>query len=824
MASPSAQAALAPALGWVYFRRGDDGAGGPHWSRPTVQHSILLSSSGMLEYYETAAAAGHPPVGSLSLVRAVITPLGSSVAGGTAALQVKLAEGNVVHIETTDDAERDRWCFELNLAGLRAASSELHSVAASTPASRASSPAPRAPDPPPQQEQLQQPLQQSALSGARQPYMRTYSQEARTAPPPPSAAAPPPPAPPAISTPVSPPLASSERGLGVSSATSANSAYRGGGGGSLRASASLGASNTLRPQQQQRQQQRQQQQQLDADEEVEQQQQYVAVEPARASAPDPTVRKPIGLMWADENRHDRLERQRLPAPSRLPPPSSYSSVRRLSPPRSARSELTSPPSPATSTTVKRPNWGAIASFIDGASVFAVSRMWSDLIGIFAFGLHAVPFCGGFLEDPCTPDASAKAQFVYALGCVPVAGLLKHLSEGRYKNMPGASMVPTMMGYFVGWAVGSAFLKVLLETAEANPALCSETTGCTGLNIFYSLGVTFGAAFVIILLQPYSQDIDCGDGECVNWFEDWLEDIWQLVIRGASATSMVLWYHTAAHYASAGTDGASNFAKTNLLACFTLVTFFFGSLLSLKLEQAEEYLRGLQRQAPASWRAALVRYSDVLQNLLGYVCGCLSTDVITEVFSSLNDGPTLAVFITNLGITAASTLICAFYLSHSGTASIAITNNGDADRDQVEAFFITNSMGFFVGWKWLVVARDLVTMVGLLLRGLLSPFGVTSAQDHVTQLAAVLLACPFLTLGVWWLQLQTRGLAGETGPTARAEKEKQEMTEERKMRKATVAAADSYWANSCVSGRSAVSPGWRRAPNGNRMLRSTAQLN
>ena len=70
--------------------------------------------------------------------------------------------------------------------------------------------------------------------------------------------------------------------------------------------------------------------------------------------------------------------------------------------------------------VKRTNWSAIASFIDGASIF-VSYMWSDLIASFAFSLHKIPFCGGFLDDPCTDEAPAAAQFLYALACVPVAG-------------------------------------------------------------------------------------------------------------------------------------------------------------------------------------------------------------------------------------------------------------------------------------------------------------------------------------------------------------------------------------------------------------------
>ena len=71
---------------------------------------------------------------------------------------------------------------------------------------------------------------------------------------------------------------------------------------------------------------------------------------------------------------------------------------------------------------------AVAGFVEGAAVFAISRMWSDLVASFVFGLHAIPFCGGFLETSCTAEASASTQFLYALGCVPLASLVKHLAE------------------------------------------------------------------------------------------------------------------------------------------------------------------------------------------------------------------------------------------------------------------------------------------------------------------------------------------------------------------------------------------------------------
>ena len=176
--------------------------------------------------------------------------------------------------------------------------------------------------------------------------------------------------------------------------------------------------------------------------------------------------------------------------------------------------------------------------------------------------------------------------------------------------------------------------------------------------------------------------------------------------------------------------------------------------------------------------AAIRYSDVLQNLLAFVCGCLFTDVITTAFSSLNAGPTPPVFVANVCITLGFTLGASLYLAASKDHTIS------ADREDVEAFFLVNSAAFFVGWMWLVVARDLVTMVGLAFRWLLSPFGVTGANDDAVQFVAVLIAAPACTAGAWWLQLTMQARLGSAsrGPTAVAQREKEEMRHERRLLK------------------------------------------
>ena len=112
----------------------------------------------------------------------------------------------------------------------------------------------------------------------------------------------------------------------------------------------------------------------------------------------------------------------------------------------------------------------VVDFLESAAVFALSRMWSDLISAFIFGLHAIPYCGGFVATACAPEASSSAQFIYAAIAVPVAGLLKHLAESSgLTERPGMyDDIPMMLKYVVGWGFGNAVQKWLIEIKEANP--------------------------------------------------------------------------------------------------------------------------------------------------------------------------------------------------------------------------------------------------------------------------------------------------------------------------------------------------------------------
>lgn len=210
------------------------------------------------------------------------------------------------------------------------------------------------------------------------------------------------------------------------------------------------------------------------------------------------------------------------SPESSPPPPSYSPpppLPRSPPPRSPPPRSPSHPTSKTESSSASESWGAVASFVDGAAVFAVSRMWSDLVGAFLFELHPLPFCGdSFLRRPCAPDAPSRAQFLYAVALVPLAGLGKHLAESRFAHVPGIGLLPTMIGYVVGWAFANAFQQGLVEIARDNPGLCDGASGCLGLNTAYSVLVTMVAALLMLVLHPYTQSVECGDSALVDWLE------------------------------------------------------------------------------------------------------------------------------------------------------------------------------------------------------------------------------------------------------------------------------------------------------------------
>ena len=406
----------------------------------------------------------------------------------------------------------------------------------------------------------------------------------------------------------------------------------------------------------------------------------------------------------------------------------------------------------------------VADFLEGAAVFVLSRMWSDLISAFLFGLHAIPYCGGFVATACAVEASSYDQFIYAACAVPVAGFIKNLVETTgITRLPGMyDDIPMILKYIVGWAFGNACQQWLVETKAANPGLC-DGDDCTLVNVGFATAMTVFSAMVVLILKPFADRIEWGDGACTNFFEDLLEDVIQMVIRGLEVVSMVLWYYTA--YNLTHTEYTSPF-QTHMDLFWAFAMTFVGALVMVLLESMEQSVKKIKAAELISadaphWSDAVVQLSDVVQNVFGFVTGCAWSDWLFETATSLGKQPTWDVILTNLLLVCVITILSCYWLIMNASSdgledSLTMTEEEKrkkaeakaTDRGEVEKAFFSGALGFFVLGGWLVVVRNLFAPFMVAIEHLIeyedehAGFSVpTKTGDTV----AVLLFAPFFTI-------------------------------------------------------------------------------
>ena len=177
---------------------------------------------------------------------------------------------------------------------------------------------------------------------------------------------------------------------------------------------------------------------------------------------------------------------------------------------------------------KGQNVKAVSDFIEGATVFTISRMWSDVITSMVLRLHEIPYCGDFMATACVAEAPARSQFMFANIMALVAGTCKYLSDGSGLSARAGMWgdIPMILYYIVGWAFGNAMVKQLVELTSAHPSVCHSQTDCTVFNIFFSTVVTACAAFIMTLIEPYTSKVECGDGVVIDTIELVLQDVWK----------------------------------------------------------------------------------------------------------------------------------------------------------------------------------------------------------------------------------------------------------------------------------------------------------
>uniref|UniRef100_A0A7S0P5Z9 Uncharacterized protein n=1 Tax=Calcidiscus leptoporus TaxID=127549 RepID=A0A7S0P5Z9_9EUKA len=121
---------------------------------------------------------------------------------------------------------------------------------------------------------------------------------------------------------------------------------------------------------------------------------------------------------------------------------------------------------------------------------------------------------------------------------------------------------------------------------------------------------------------------------------------------------------------------------------------------------------------ASVRATLLQSLSLMEATLGWVSGCAWTNaVVASPYFAFQAFPTVPGCIKNGGSALLLTCCGVGWLVASGSGSATrMDDRQRGKREEVERYFATNAMGFFVGWSWLVFLRSLSTQfarVGML---------------------------------------------------------------------------------------------------------------
>jgi hypothetical protein len=357
---------------------------------------------------------------------------------------------------------------------------------------------------------------------------------------------------------------------------------------------------------------------------------------------------------------------------------------------------------------------AVATNLEGVAVFVLSRMWSDMISAFIFGLHAIPYCGGFIKAACKEEASSWAQLEYTLIILPIAGLLKHLAEwSGLTKLPGMyDDIPMILKYIVGWAFGNTVVQYMNELKLEDG--CGDD--CTGFEVWFTVMWTAIVGGMMIFIFPLTKVIEFGNGPVVNFVEDLLEDILDMVVRCFDVSIMCVWATTFTNWYSKGLSGEVEGVGDRAVFLWACTITFIGTLLLVFLEELEGSMKRSKEKVAKEmekagltmvthWSDHAIEFSNVLQLGLSWVAGCAWSDLLFRYVDTLNGLPTLENVLWNalvvLVITCASTLwvIITCPLSDDPVASLA-------DRSEAEKQFVSYALCFFIYGGWLVFIRML----------------------------------------------------------------------------------------------------------------------
>jgi len=137
--------------------------------------------------------------------------------------------------------------------------------------------------------------------------------------------------------------------------------------------------------------------------------------------------------------------------------------------------------------------------------------------------------------------------------------------------------------------------------------------------------------------------------------------------------------------------------------------------------------------------ASIELSNLIQGTLGWVAGSAWSDYLTWLYPSMRARSTTFVgFAANVGVAVLYGAIAILWLVSLGKDPNTPPWNEALAREDVEQYFLTGAMSFFVGWAWILVLRAIYVPFGETVGvGVAWAYAKLSSDDSL--LAAPLLA-------------------------------------------------------------------------------------
>lgn len=156
-------------------------------------------------------------------------------------------------------------------------------------------------------------------------------------------------------------------------------------------------------------------------------------------------------------------------------------------------------------------------------------------------------------------------------------------------------------------------------------------------------------------------------------------------------------------------------------------------------------RAVPKPLAVNVRATLISLCALLEGTLGWITGCAATDAFSALWIWLQYYPSFPVLTANLGAVLLVTALAVLWLLFVADDPFQYNDEQKGRRSNMERYFITNAMSFFVGWTYVVVLRDVVVLVSVLLRELFNNGTTSDDYSFVGELAVVVFSGPFLTV-------------------------------------------------------------------------------